>query len=96
MNGEELINAFVFDDDAVFDEHIHAVADIKLQPIIFNRLDDLAFDGQTAFSELIRKAGLVGGFKQAGAEGFVDFDSGVNDLGGDRLDIVYWVICALS
>lgn len=60
MNGEDLLNTFVFDDDAVFDKHVHAIAGIKLQPIIFNRLDDLAFDDQSTFSKLIRKAGLVG------------------------------------
>jgi hypothetical protein len=91
VNGEDLLNAFVFDDDAVLDKHIHAIAGIKLQPIIFNRLNDFAFDDQTSLGQLIGQASLVGRFEQALAEDFVDFDSGVNDLGGDSLDIVHWM-----
>ena len=50
-------------------------------------LDYLAIDGQAALAELISQAGLVSGFEQAGTEGFVDLDGGVNDGGGDGFDI---------
>ena len=74
VNWEKFLNAFILNDDAVFNQHIHTEAGVNYMTIIFNRLDNLTFNNYTTFSQLKRQAGLVGLFEQARAQGFMNLD----------------------
>jgi hypothetical protein len=50
VNGQKLVNGFVFDDDTILNQHIQPVTGVKLLPIIHNRQNQFVFNLKVAFA----------------------------------------------
>jgi hypothetical protein len=81
---EQFFNCLDLDDDAVFDEKIHAITRIELYSLVNNRKPHLVPEMQAVDSELIVKARLVGAFKHSRTQCGVNFHSGMQNSLSDR------------
>ncbi len=53
-------NSFIFNDDHIFNQHIHPISGINLMSVIDNRYRNFAFDSQSLVVQLVSQACLIG------------------------------------
>lgn len=88
VDGQNLIDGLVLDNDAVRDAEVDAEAGLDVDTVVADREVELALRLESALPEFIDHALLVGGFQQTGPERGMNFDSGIDDMGGGFLDFL--------
>ena len=83
MDGCNLLNCLVFDDDGIFHDHIGPETCINFDIPVLHRHGNFTFDNQTSSLEFVSQALLVDRFQKPGAQGFVNPNGAMDDLFGD-------------
>jgi hypothetical protein len=68
---EQLFNGLQFDDDAVFDEKVYAVARVDLNVVVKDGQPELMIETDAILLQLISKTSIVGALQAAGAQSCV-------------------------
>jgi len=68
INRVDGLDGFHFHYDSVFNDEIDAISDFELLPFIDHWLSYFSCNFETAASQFLRQAGLVGAFQKAGTE----------------------------
>ena len=66
MNGMNLFNRLVFDDNRVFHDEVKTERVLKNEIVIFYGLQPLPVDRQASLPQFVRKAGFINALDQAG------------------------------
>ena len=67
--GQQLFNAFHFDDEALFDNEVHAIRLGQFHSLVDDRQMHLVLNMQAGVGELIEHAGANGAFQHPGTKG---------------------------
>jgi hypothetical protein len=85
MDGVEGIDGLHFHHDPVLDDQIHTISEFDLLSVVGHRQSDLCGDCESALSEFVYEAGLIGAFQKARTEQGMNFHRGVHNGAGDLI-----------
>ena len=82
MDGEEFLDGFEFNDDAVLGQNVEAIASFYGDAFVEDRHQFLADVSDVAESELVGIRSVIGRLEETGAEFAMDFNRSANEFVG--------------